>query len=444
MLTAKPRFMKKFALFILILFICLPVFSQKPIKDLEPTVILISIDGFRYDYLEKYKPKNLSKLAKKGVRAKWMIPSFPTKTFPNHYTIATGLYPENHGIIANNMYDPEFDAIFTLGKREEVQNPRWWGGEPIWVTAEKQGQIAGAFFFPGTEAKIAGKLPTYWKNYDGSIPNETRINTVLSWLDLPKEKRPTFISMYFSDVDDAGHAFSPESEKTGETVRKIDRQLGNLLEGLKKRKINKKINLIIVSDHGMASVPQKNSIVLDEMFDTSLTKQIFWVSEIVQIFPKKGKEDEIYNSIKSKLPPTAKVYKKSEIPRTFLYKKNRRIAPIIVLPDEGWILVTRERFEKMKVDGRLNETRGSHGYDNRLKSMRAIFIGHGKAFKKGFVAEPFRNIHVYNLMADILRLKPAKNDGDFNEIRDLLDLSISMPKKKVEVIDDNYRMKTTP
>lgn len=428
---------------LLVLFVGIPVFPQKVIKDLKPTVILISIDGFRYDYLEKYKPRNLNKIAKKGVRAKWLIPSFPTKTFPNHYTIATGLYPEKHGIIANNMYDPEFDAVFTLSKREEVQNPRWWGGEPIWVTAEKQGQISAAFFFPGTESEIAGKLPTYWKNYDGNIPNETRVRTVLGWLDLPKEKRPTFISMYFSDVDDAGHAFSPDSEKTGKAVKKIDEMIGKLWEGLKKRNIHKKVNLIIVSDHGMASVPQKNSVILDEMFDTSLAKQVFWVSEIVQIFPKDGKEDEIYNSIKSKLPPTAKVYKKSEIPRKFRYQNHRRIAPIIVLPDENWILVTRERFNKMESEGRLNDTRGSHGYDNTLESMRAVFIGHGEAFKKGFIAEPFKNIHVYNLMADILKLKPVENDGDYNEVRHLLDLSYTTPGK-VEVTDDNFRIKITP
>ena len=434
--------MKK--IFILLIAILIPanafVWAQKPIKDLKPTVILISIDGFRYDYLEKYKPKTLNKLAKKGVRAKWLIPSFPTKTFPNHYTIATGLRPEKHGIIANNMYDPEFDSVFTLGKREEVQNQRWWGGEPIWVTAEKQGQIAGAFFFPGTEAEIAGEYPTYWKTYDGSIPNETRVKTVLGWLDLPKEKRPTMITMYFSDVDDAGHDYSPDSEKTGETVRKIDGLIGKLFDGLKKRKIHKKVNLIIVSDHGMAKVPQKNSIVLDEMFDTSLAKQVFWVSEIVQIFPKEGKEDEIYNSIKSKLPETAKIYRKSEIPRRFRYKENRRIAPIVVLPNEGWILVTRERFEKMKQTGRINETRGSHGYDNYLKSMRAIFIGHGKAFKKGFVSEPFQNIHIYNLMAHILFLKPAKNDGVLNEVRDLLKDPFKITEP-VEVMDDNFRMK---
>ncbi len=416
--------MKKFKIYLFLLFLVIFPFTIKgqikPIRDLKPTVILISIDGFRFDYLEKYKPKTLNKLAKNGLRAKWLIPSFPTKTFPNHYTIATGLYPENHGIVANNIYDPQFDAVFSLSKREEVQNPRWWGGEPIWVTAEKQGQIAGAFFFPGTEAKIMGVLPTYWKTYDGKIANETRVETVLGWLDLPLEKRPTIFTMYFSDVDDAGHEFSPNSKETGDAVGKVDSAIDKLYEGLKKRKVENQVNLVIVSDHGMAEVPQQQAVILDEMFDPNLAEQIFWVSEIVQIFPKPGQESKIYNSIRSKLPVHAKIYRKSEIPARFNYRSNKRIAPILVLPDEGWFLTTRQRYEKLRQEGKLRKIRGSHGYDNQLESMRALFIGHGDAFKKGFAAEPFQNIQIYNLMCKILGLTPAKNDGEFEKVKILL------------------------
>ncbi len=392
----------------------------KPITDLEPTVMLVSIDGFRADYIDIYKPKTLRKLAKNGVRAKWMTPSFPTKTFPNHYTIATGLLPAHHGITDNNIYDSEFDAVFSLDKRDEVQNPRWRQGEPIWVTAEKQGNISAAFFFPGTETAIGGISPTFWKTYDGDVPNEKRVETLLAWLDLPKEKRPVFLTTYFSSVDDAGHQYSPIAKETRDAVRGVDKLISQLVKGLKKRKIFKKVNLILVSDHGMATVPQKNSIVLDETFDASLAKHIFWVSEIVQIFPKEGKENEIYDSIKSKLPSTAKIYRKAEIPGRFRYRDNRRIAPILVLPNEGWVLTTRERFEKMKVENNLEKVRGSHGYDNELVSMRALFIGHGEAFKKRYLAEPFQNIEVYNLMCKILGLKPAANDGDLENVKALL------------------------
>ena len=397
---------------LIFLLVAIPSFGQNAIKDLEPTVVLVSIDGFRADYLDIHKPKFLKKLAKKGLRAKWLIPSFPTKTFPNHYTIATGLLPENHGIIANNMYDPDSDETFALRKREEVQNPRWWGGEPIWVTAEKQGQKAGAFFFPGTEAKINGVSPTFWKTYDGKIPNQERVDTVLSWFDLPKEKRPTIFTLYFSDVDDAGHGFSPRSKETKKAVKRIDKIIKRLYNGLKKRKIHKKVNLIIVSDHGMAKVDQNNSIVLDEMFDTTLAEKVFWVSEITQIFPKPGNEEKIYSSIKAKLPAEARIYKRSEIPARFRYRNNKRIAPLLVIPKTGWRLTTRERFEKLKSNGSLNDLKGSHGYDNEVPEMRALFIGHGEDFKKGIVTKPFSNTDVYEIMCKILKLKPAENDGN--------------------------------
>ena len=407
--------------FLFILVLQISVLAQvKAIKDLQPTVVLISLDGFHPNYLEKYNPPNLNKLAKKGVRAEWLIPAFPTKTYPNHYTIATGLYPDNHGIIENNIYDPVFDAEFTLGNREEVVNPRWWGGEPIWVTAEKQGQRAADFFFPGAETPIKGILPTFWKKYDHNFPNGQRVDTVLSWFDLPKEQRPTIFTMYFSDVDDAGHASSPYSEATRAAVLNVDENIGRLIEGLRARKIDKKVNLIIVSDHGMQPYLPRDGIILDEMFDVSEAERIFWVGEFTQIFPKAGKEDEIYNAIKSKLPPTADVYRRAEFPARFKFGKNKRIAPIVVVPKAGAIIMNRKRSNEMKQRGTLDMLRGGHGYDNNLESMRALFIAHGRAFKKGKIVEPFENVHIYELMAKILKLEPAPNDGDFSIVKGML------------------------
>jgi predicted AlkP superfamily pyrophosphatase or phosphodiesterase len=385
--------------------------QPKPVKDLRPTVILISLDGFRGDYLEKYEPPNLKSLAREGVQAKWMIPAFPSKTFPNHYTIATGLYPQNHGIVENNVFDKGFNAMFTMSKREEVQNGRWWLGEPIWITAEKQGQKSAPYFWPGSEAEISGTRPTYWKPYDGDVPNDARVDTILSWLDLPSKERPTFLGLYFSDVDTAGHDFSPEATETRDAVLKVDKDLGRLIDGLKTRGLFEQINLIIVSDHGMAAQNPGNTIVLDELIDASLAERIIWTGEIVSIFPKEGKEDAIYKALKAKLPPQAKVYRKAEVPARYHYSNSPRIAPLLVLPDEGWTLTTRLKFEETKARGRTG-LRGGHGYDNELPSMRAIFIAHGSAFKKGTIIEPFENIQVYNVMTRILGLKPAPNDGN--------------------------------
>jgi predicted AlkP superfamily pyrophosphatase or phosphodiesterase len=413
------KFVKKFYLILVISCCWLPTFAQKPIKDLKPTVILIALDGFRADYLEKYQPKTLNDLARKGVRAKWLIPSFPTKTFPNHYTVATGLYPDNHGIVENNMYDVNFDAEFHHGS-EEVLKGRWWGGEPIWVTAEKQGQRSAAYFFPGTEAEILGVRPTFYKAYNGKVPNELRVDTILSWLDLPQDKRPTMLTLYFSLIDDAGHEFTGDAIETRYEVQNIDRLIGRLVDGLKSRKIDRQANLIFFSDHGMQTYTRRNAIILDEMFDTQLAERVFYIGEISQIFPKPGKENEIYNAIKSKLPLNAKIYRKSELPERYKFGKHHRIAPLLVLPDAGSIVMTRKEYDKAKKDGTLDKTRGAHGYDNQLESMRATFIAHGAAFKKGLVVEPFENVEIYNLMAKILGLTPAKNDGDFVRVKGFL------------------------
>jgi predicted AlkP superfamily pyrophosphatase or phosphodiesterase len=394
--------------------------QPKPIKDLQPTVILVSLDGFRNDYLEKYNPPNLNRLAREGVRARWMTPSFPSKTFPNHYAIATGLYPQNNGIVENNIYDRESRVLFNMDNRQEVSNGRWWLGEPIWITAEKQGQRAAPFFFPGSEAEIAGIRPTFWKPYDGRVPNDVRVDTVLSWLDLPVNQRPTFLALYFSDVDSAGHDFSPDSSETKNAVLKVDRDLDRLIAGLKAREIFTKVNLIIVSDHGMTAVNSNNAILLDELFDTDLAEEILWTSEIAGIFPKEGKEDVIYEKLKAGLPPQAKVYRKQEVPARFHYSNSPRIPPLLVLPDEGWIITNRKRFADWQRQGKMDHLRGGHGYDNQLPSMRAIFIAHGEAINKGKVVEAFENIQVYNLMCAILNLKPAPNDGNMDAARAVL------------------------
>ena len=394
--------------------------QTKTITDLRPTVILVSLDGFRYDYLEKYNPPNLKRLARTGVRAKWMVPSFPTKTFPNHYTIATGLYPQNHGIVENNIYDSRFDKIFTLSDRAEIEKGRWWLGEPIWVTAHNQGQKTASMFYPGTEAEIAGVRPDYWQPYDENMPNDERVSAILRWLDLPVAERPTFLALYFSDVDDAGHAHGPISTETKTAVRTVDDGIGQLVAGLKARKIFSTVSLIVVSDHGMAPVNFNQAIILDELFDTKLAERIFWTREIISIFPKTGKEDEIYQTLKSKLPAQARVYRKSELPPRLHYSDSPRIAPLLVLPDEGWILTSRAGFEELKKQGRMKRTGGGHGYDNRFPSMRAIFIAHGNRFKRSQVVKPFENVQVYNLMTRLLRLKPAPNDGDASMPRRVL------------------------
>ena len=396
---------------------CLGTAAQKRLEGLRPTVILISIDGMRADYLDRYKPPALSLLAADGVRARWMIPSFPTKTFPNHYTVATGLYPANHGIEENNVYD--FGTVLTMSKREEVRNPRWWGGEPIWVTAQKQGQLAASYFWPGTEAPIANESPWKYRYYNGKVPNFLRVDKVLSWLDNPATNRPTMITLYFSDVDDAGHEFGPDAEETQYALLEVDSSIERLMSGLRRRGIFDKVNVIVVSDHGMATVDVRKTTFLDDHFDFDDTERILWTSEIIQIFPKPGKEDAILDKIKDLERVTC--WRKSEIPERLNYRQGKRVAPIVCSSDEGWVTTSRKRHEDwLKELDDPNRPRGAHGYDNALGSMRATFIAHGPAFKKAYVAEPFPNVDVYNVMCRILGIKPAANDGDFARVRSML------------------------
>jgi predicted AlkP superfamily pyrophosphatase or phosphodiesterase len=404
----------------LIFLLFLETSAQDRVNEFKPTVILISIDGMRADYPELHGPPTLNRLAAEGVRARWMLPSYPTKTFPNHYTVATGLYPDNHGLIENNMYDAERNKVFSLSDRSAVQDPAWWGGEPIWVTAAKAGQVAGAYFFPGTETMIQGIAPKYWKNYDGKVLNDQRVDTVLSWFSLPAAERPTIITMYFSDVDDAGHAHGPESAETRAAVLKVDANIERLANGLKSVGADRSTNLIIVSDHGMAPFKMRDAIVLDKMFDTDDAERIFWVGEFTQIFPKPGREETIYEAIKAKLSPNARIYRKGEFPSKFRFGKAKRIAPLVVVPEPGTIITNKERYARAEKEGSLDKQRGGHGYDNHHPLMRATFIAHGPAFKRALVADPFPNVDVYGLMCRILNLKPAPNDGKFSRVKGIL------------------------
>ncbi len=403
-----------------IAFFCVFASAQNRIEDLNETVILVSIDGFRADYPELYQPPVINELIRTGTRAKWMKPAFPSKTFPNHYTIVTGLYPDKHGIIENNMWDDDIGAVFGLSNREQVMNPKWWGGEPIWNTAQRQGKIAASFFWPGSEAPVGGSHPNLWNEYDHKAPHDVRVDTVLGWLDLPQAERPQMITLYFSDVDDMGHAHGPESQQTRDAVLKVDASLGRLIEGLRKRGIDEKINFIVVSDHGMAPYRIGDGILIDTMFDTNDARSVLWSGEFTQIFPKPGREDAIYNALKANLPKEVAVYRRGKFPKRFKFGKHKRVAPITVVPSVGSRLSTTKWMEASAKAGELDMINGAHGYDNDAVLMRAVFIGHGGKFKKAYLAEPIESADVYGLMCRILEIKPAKNDGKLKRVKRML------------------------
>lgn len=388
-------------------------------QSAQPVVIYVGIDGFRWDYLEKFQPPNLTQLAKSGVRAERMEASFPTLTFPNFYTLATGLRPEHHGIIGNSMFDPEFQEKFSLGS-PAVQEGKWWGGEPIWVTAQKQSLRSACMFWPGSEAEISGVRPWEWRKFDYKVTPDDRVRTVLDWLALPEAERPRLITLYFHEADTAGHKFGPDSPEVKDAVALVDAAIGTLREGVHRLGLAEVVNYVIVSDHGMTELSPDRVIPLSEKIDLAKVNVDF-SGAVAGLRPHEGENvEEIYQALAAK-PDHYKVYRREEIPERLHFRAHRRIPPIVMIADEGWMIirepltsVTRGIFQK-----------ATHGFDPALPSMEATFIADGPAFKKGVVLPPFENIHLYNLLCATLGLKPAKNDGD----RRLLDQVMAHPPK---------------
>lgn len=368
-------------------------------------VLLISIDGLRADYLQRGLTPNLSRIASEGVRAEWMNPSYPSLTFPNHYAIVTGLRPDHHGIVHNNMSDAEL-GTFKLSDREAVGDARWWGGEPIWIGAMKSGQRAATLFWPGSEAPIGGMHPTYWKNYDEKVSYDARVDQVLAWLSEPAATRPRVVTLYFDHVDHAGHDHGPDSAEVRDALVEADRAIGRLLDGLASRGLGDRVNLIVVSDHGMATVAPDHVIAIEDMVSTEEAKVVS-VGQVIGIAPNPGFEAQAERKLLG-AHPHYDCWRKGELPARWRYGTHPRVPPILCQMHEGWDALPRSAAVKRKQGG----PRGSHGYDPALPSMHAIFIAHGPAFRRGVVLPAFDNVDVYPLLARLTGVTPAPNDGN--------------------------------
>jgi len=407
--------MKFFVFFIsLLLLSC----SQAPVTQSTAaaspgSLLIISIDGLRHDYLSLHQAPMLAELAAGGVHVKQLQPVFPSKTFPNHYSLVTGLHPERHGIVDNSMYDPEHQRQFAMSMADQVADGFWWQGEPIWITAELQGVKAATYFFPGSEAEIKGKRPSYWFPYQHETPNRERTEQVLAWLALPEAERPRVITLYFSDVDSAGHNYGPRSEQVAQALAEVDAELTYLVQTLRERGQAEQVNLIISSDHGMAEVDQRKYIIADELFDGSLTQNVRFSREIVSIFPKSGQEELLYQQIAGRYnPEQMRLYRKHELPERFQHQQHARIAPIILLAEQPWIFVRRSLLPGLKADPSFFRARGSHGYDNTEPDMQGMLIAYGPAFKQQATVAQLSMVDFYNVMARVVGLTPAPNQGD--------------------------------
>lgn len=397
-------------LFVLLLSACASVPAPPPDQHVsDHQVLLVSIDGLRADAIGSGTMPTLDALAKSGVHAAWMNPSYPSLTFPNHYTMVTGLRPDHHGIVNNTMRDPVLGR-FSLGNREAVEDPRWWGGKPVWVTLQEHGGHAATMFWPGSEAPIAGQHPDDWLRFDARVTPEARVDQVLEWLDRDGSTRPAFVTLYFDQVDHEEHASGPGSPQALQAEATVDAALARLLSGLQARGLRDRVDLIVVSDHGMAAVPPGQLEYLDDYLSAAglpiTAIDVISRGTAVGVALAEGSDVAAVESALVGRHPHAECWRKQDVPARWHYGSNPRVPAIVCQADIGWVLVTRSSGP-----GRTGRG-GAHGYAPEAPEMRAVFVADGPRFADHAQLPPFDNVDVYPLLMRLLGVPAEPNDGN--------------------------------
>lgn len=377
----------------------------------KPYVILISFDGFRWDYPQRGLPPHLKFIEENGVTALSLMPVFPSKTFPNHTSIITGMYPENHGIIHNEFYDLFSGEKYKVGDEKSIRNAKWYLGEAFWETAERQGIITASYFWPGSEVTLDYRRPTYFERYDQKRSYEKRIDGALDWLQLPEEKRPHFITLYFEATDSEGHRHGPDSPQTNLAIQKLDSTLGLLFSKLKMINFLDQVNIIVVSDHGMTSVDNQRMINIEKILG-DLEYRLQGYGPVMMVDCEENLKDKVFTKLLED-KEHYEVYLKENIPDFYHFKNHSFISPIILVADMGWTLVDTRRKLRLA----LHSSGGNHGYDNHHLDMHGIFYALGPAFKKEYRTGTLLNIDIYPLLCEIFDIMPRQNiDGKLERI----------------------------
>lgn len=420
----KFTLMKRYFELVLLIFVvgCISVSEVKQSDD-PSYVILVSFDGFRHDYVEKFNAPNFKQMIGNGVAAESMLPSYPTKTFPNHYTIVTGLYPNNHGLVDNSFYDEETGLVYKISDRDKVENPVFYGGLPLWQLAQNNGLKSASYFWVGSEAPITGSFPDYYHRFDNDVSYETRIQGVIDWLKLPEEDRPHFISLYFELVDSQGHATGPNAPETGKTVLEADRLLGILRNEI--AKLDLPIDLIVTSDHGMNEIPpvRESYISVTDLLKDMDRRKVKYVNNGAHghfYFADKSYIPEVRQILEQR-PDSARfeVFGKSEMPERWKYGKHDRIGDLFIKMNPGHYLTSMGRINT-SVNHKL--TRGEHGFDpHETKDLHTIFYAEGPSFKQNTTIDTFENVHIYPLIAEILGIRDLPEiDGKLEVLEPIL------------------------
>jgi alkaline phosphatase D len=392
---------------------CTPPSSRQdatPAGAGRPYVVLVSLDAFRHDYRERYRPASLEKLASRGIVARALIPPIPSKTYPSHYTNATGLYPGHHGILSNTFYDPASERWFRLKDSTAVRDGRWYGGTPIWVAAEQEGVHTSVYFWPGSEGAVQGVRPSAWWNYHSSVPDSVRVDASIAQLRLPAPRRPHLVMLYLTDVDDTTHMHGPDSPRTAVAVASIDRALTRLFDGIARLPIADSVNCVVVSDHGMEESPQERMLPLRPMLaaagiDTTLVR----MGDNGPVMPLWfGRDTALARRTLDALDAGlthARAYAIANAPERWHMNGNARGGEVFVVAEPGYVIA------KGAADRVLD--RGSHGWDPVDPLMRGIFVAAGPQIRAAGTIPAFESVNVYPFLTSLLRLTRApRTDGD--------------------------------
>jgi predicted AlkP superfamily pyrophosphatase or phosphodiesterase len=380
-----------------------------PAQQAKPYVVLVSLDGFRYDYPRKYGAPHLSELGTKGASAPdGMLPSYPSLTFPNHLSIVTGLYPEHHGIVANSFWDATRDETFIYKLPKFNTDGTWYGGTPLWVLSEQQGMRSACLFWPGSEAEIQGTRPSYYLHFDDKLDDKKRVDQVVAWLKLPPELRPHFITLYYANVDHAGHTYGPDSDEVRAAVHHLDDMIGDLDTRL--AALHLPINLIVVADHGMVTLTDTVTLSADANLKD------FRTDGALLYAPSDADAEKAYEQFKAHPDPHFTAYRRADVPPALHFDSNPREGDPVIIPNGPYTIDAR-------VSGGTEpyKQRGGHGFDPRtMPQMKAIFFAAGPDIRSGVQLKPFENVNIYPFIADILGLDAPAVDGKLDVLRPAL------------------------
>ena len=367
-----------------------------------PYVVLLSLDGFRYDYPDIFETPNLHRIISGGVRSQGLIPVFPVKTFPNHYSIATGMYADSHGIVGNRFYEPDFGAYYSIADRAAVEDGRWYGGEPIWVTAETQGMVSASYFWVGTEAPVMGIQPTEWSRFDPTVPYENRVDRVIEWLGRRAESRPHMITLYFEETDNVGHNVPPDSPEMIEAVGLVDRMIGRLLDGIEALPHGDEVHIVVVSDHGMGAYFADQTYFVPDLIDLGEGVEMVEAGPhmIMYVDGDDARKDQLRDDLAAALPNVT-VFRVGNMPERLHYASaGARLGDLTLMPDFGWSVLPWSASERSARSG------WTHGWDRNTLHMQGLFAAKGPRIVEGVTIPAFENVHIYSLLAEVLRLDP--------------------------------------